>query len=297
MREIRTVSHLNLGDNIYNVFLFRKLIDFHGRDLKFKHYIWSRYVPEISNFIEGYEDNIIFEDILEYTKREIMGGKDGGWFINYDDFVNYHKERKDLAIMIYGVSENWEKLNPGTSFYSSDWDRYLLNGFKNNSEYYFDLECPIKTVEDTYLDLEELLIPNKLSGDWDLLLANNKPMSGQWEYGNEVFDYLLSRIDLDKIKVISLEPTGDPRIPSTIEAGLNLLEVGNIAINSKVVIGIHSSPYCTIINKFNFNTNEFVVLQTRDGFTYGGSKNCQNFRTTEDFINNWKVPISWCKSN
>lgn len=300
MREIRTVSFLNLGDNIYNIFLLRKLVDLYNGQIRFIHHLHTRYISELGNFIIGYEDNIMFKDIIEYTQSEVIPKEDAvipGWFCTYDRIIKYHKENKRLATLLYSDHDHWAQHHPEepSIIDSCYFDEVIYRGYIQHCEF-MEVDCPFNSPEDTLLDLEEFLIPNKLTDNYDLLIANNRPMSNQWDQKTRVFDYLLERIDLSRIKVISLEPTGYKEIPSTIEAGLNLVQVGNIAVNSKRIIGIHSSPYTTLINKYNKNTvKEFVVFQNWEQRFRYLSGNSINFRTDEEFMNNYKIPLHWCK--
>ena len=300
MREIRTVTHLNLGDNIYCVHLFRKLVDYYCGNIKFIHSLHSKYINELSNFIIGYESNIIFRDILEYTASEVIPlemAKVPGWFVPYDKLIEYHKKDKSLSILLYGDHENWSenhKDEPGITD-SEFFDKVMYRQYRQYCEF-MKVDFPFRDDLSIFLDMKELLLPNKLTDNYDLLIGNSTPMSSQWNKDTYVFDYLLDRIDLSKVKVISLNPTGRKEIPSTVEEGLNLIEVGNIAINSKVIVGIHSSPYTTLINRYNYNkTKEFVVLQNwEQKFRYSNC-NSVNYNTEEDFIKNYKIPLDWCK--
>jgi hypothetical protein len=300
MREIKTVTHLNLGDNIYYVHLFRKIIDHYQGNIRFIHHLHERYIKELSNFIQGYEENIIFKDIMQYTIDYIIPlemAKVPGWFLPYDKLVEYHRNDtgKKLPILLYGDNDHWTKNHPNDPgiMDSFNFDEVLLRQFIQFCEF-MNVECPIKTVNDTLLDMPELLENNILSGNYDILIGNSKPMSSQWVSNTYVFDYILDRIDLSKVKVISLEPTGRSEIPSTIENGLNLIEIGNISINSKIIIGVHSSPYTTLINKYNHMNNEFVVLQNWGKFRYSNA-NSVNYCTEDEFVNNYKIPLNWCK--
>jgi hypothetical protein len=295
MKNIKTVSHLHLGDNIYNIILFRKIVDFYNLDIKFCHYVNSKYIPELKNFIVGYENNIELKDFNTYIKNEVLKTDNNNWFISYDDIVSIHRQNKNLACLLYGNDLHWSENHPNEDPNSEYFDEVIFKCYIQYCEF-MELECPFKKAEETLIDFDELLLPNKLTENYDLLIANNKPMCNQWSQDTKVFDYLLERIDLSKVKVISLEPTGYKEIPSTIENGLNLLQVGNIAINSRVIIGVHSSPYTTMINKFNCKkVEEFVVLQNGEFRWRYKSGNSLNFRSDEDFINGWRIPLKWCK--
>lgn len=300
MREIKTVTHLNLGDNIYYIHLFRKIIDHYEGNIRFIHHLHERYIDELSNFIKGYEDKIIFKDIVQYTIDNLISlemSQIPGWFLPYDKLVEYHRNDTEerLPILLYGDPEHWVKNHPEEPgiLESSNFDEVLLRQFRQFCEF-MKVECPIKTVNDTLLDMPELLKDNILSNDYDILIGNSNPMSSQWASNTYVFDHLLDRIDLSRIKVISLEPTGRKEIPSTIENGLNLIEIGNIAIRSKTIIGVHSSPYTTLINKYNHMSSEFVVLQNWGKFKYSNA-NSINYSSEDEFINNYKIPLNWCK--
>jgi hypothetical protein len=301
MNYIRTASHLHLGDNIYNIILFRKLVDLYNRDIKFCHYVNRQYIPELRNFIRGYEKHIVLKDFNTYIKTDLLKTECNDWFISYDDIVFAHRQdinsQKNLACLLYGDDSHWSENHPDKEpLRSSEYfDEVVFNCYIQYCDF-MNLECPFKSAEETLIDFNELLVPNKLTDSYDLLIANNRPMSSQWSDGNKVFNYLIERIDLKKVKVISLEPTGYEEIPSTIQNGLNLLEVGNIAINSKIIIGVHSSPYTTMINKFNCKTvHEFVVLQNGEQRWRYKSGKSLNFQSYEDFVNGWRIPINWCK--
>lgn len=289
MREIRTVSHINLGDNLYNIHLFRKIIDLYEGNIRIIHHLKERHIKEASNFIKGYEDKIILKGLSEYIANYIIPIEHSsipGWFLSDEDLLQYFKT-KNLDILLYGGDP--DLLN--TSFFDIALTRIFTHWCK-----LMNVENPIKSVDDTLLDMKELLLPNSLSNNYDLLLANSIPMSAQWSNNRDSFNYLIDRIDLNKVKVISLEPTGNKDIPSTMECGLNLMEVGNISINSKRIIGVHSSPYCVILNKYNHKkVEEFAVFQNwEQRFRYSNC-NSVNYGSDEDFCNSYRLPINWCK--
>ena len=302
MREIRTVTHLNLGDNIYYVHLFRKIIDLYGGNIRFIHHLHTKYIPEVLNFIKGYEENIILKDIVAYCAEEVIPLNRSSvpmWFVPYPELIKFHREKNNnLAILLYGDGDHWEKHHPGMPgiLDTSNFDEVLYRQFIQFCEF-MNVDCPISDVYDTLLDMKELLIPNQLTDNYDLLIGNSTPMSAQWSNNKDSFDYLIDRIDLTKVKVISLEPTGNKDIPSTIECGLSLMEVGNIAINTKKIIGIHSSPYCVFINKYNYSSlEETVVLQNWDNkFKYSNTNNSVNYQSDDAFINGYRIPLNWCK--
>ena len=287
MREIKTVTHLNLGDNIFYMHFFRKIIDT-DRNIRITHHIKPNYIKELSNFIKGYEENIILKDIyLLISSITPLENQFPGWIFSWNTLV---EKRKELpAILLYGDADHWNKKYPNEPHVSDTYyyDVVLLRQYKQYCDF-LEVDCPFTCVEDTLLDMKELLDDNKLSDKYDFIIGNIKGMSGQWVDDKSFFDYIISNIDTSKYKVISLEPTGNKNIPSTIENGLNLMQVGNIAINAKRIISVHSSPYCVLINKYNYKkVEEFVVLHEWGKYKYSHSKSV-NYCSREDFINNYK---------
>ena len=289
IREIKTCSHLHLGDNIYNIFLFRKVVDHYDRQIRIIHHAEKRYLKELSNFIKDYEDNIILCGLEDYVYTSILTPLNKAtqfWTFSYDDLVKEQNRGIYPAKLLY---------TPELFHDNIYFDIKLMNVFIHYCEI-MNVECPIKDVSDVLLDMKELLEPNILTDNYDLIIGNSTPMSQQWDYNDKsIYNYILDRIDTSKVKVLTLEPNQYKDIPCTMDYGLNLMQVGSLSVNAKRIIALHSSPYCVLINKYNYmKASEFTVLHKWGKYRYSYPTS-QNFFSSEDFINNYKIPIEWCK--
>jgi len=251
MKVFHVHQPFHLGDNIYNIHLYRKLIEANS-EIIFIYYVQSVYIKPLNDFIKGYEDKIILKPYNERPLHSI-----NSW-INEDN-TYYDKIINNICLEV---------------IYYEFYQKFCKR---------LGLDCPINDIVGTYLDYTELLEPNALTTKNDYLIANSDPFSGQWVIRDE-FKFITDKLLEKNVKIISLQPTGISLIPCTRDYGLNLLQVGNIAINSRYIFGVHSAPFCTIINKYNYNKIEKCGVFHIHGIKYSGN-NFYSFRNNQEVKN------------
>ena len=254
MRDIYLYQLYHLGDSIYNINLYRQWVKDYD-DIRVLYYIQPEYIEILKPFIRGYESKILLIDINNKPATAI------------DTWVGHSGYDYKISIgipldVIYYEYYHWFSFNLG-----------LKCNFIDN----------IDSLVNYYEYLEEV---NLFGNHIDLLLTNSTPLSNQWWVNNE-FEHIINNIDLDRYNVVSLQPTGNPKIPCTMDYNLNLFQLGNLALKTDYILGVHSGPWCTLINKWSITRVKKWSTFQRNGIHY--SWNCNNFRDSNDVINNIKL--------
>ncbi len=124
---------------------------------------------------------------------------------------------------------------------------------RNNLKYSF------KEIEDTlyyHSDLE-----TRRYDDYDFFIMNSLGYSGQYNYNYNAFVNFVNK--LKDFKVITTEKILG--VDSTMEKGMNLLDIANLTIGCKYVIGVHTAPYATALNKKSIDSvKKWVVLNDKN---------------------------------
>lgn len=256
MKELHVHQQFHLGDSIYNIHIYRRWLDIHT-DLRIFYYIQPHYWEPLKDFIKGYEDRLIFGDYNQRPHYSICN-----WLGDWTGFKDGHYYGQCYTQIANGV--------PFDVLYL-DFYRHISN--KNG------LECPFNNNIESLVWYDEFLDDVNIFGNHiDFLITNSSPMSNQWNFYDE-FEFIYSKLDLDKYNVISLQPTGNPNIPCTMDAGLNLLQLGNLAMKSDNILGVHSSPWSTLVNKHSINSVKKWACFQEHGIYY--SWNCINYKSPE----------------
>ena len=144
--------------------------------------------------------------------------------------------------------------------------------------------CPINKPEDMLFDNPGILTPTPLSQEWDYLLINSFPLSGQVN-GTEqemdaIFDEKIAKLRaLGKSIVTTKKITG---IPCTRDHDLSLLGIANISINAKNIVGINTAPYLMCFNIWNIDKVQRWV-HYNDRHLYRYNNRITNVFTKEEF--------------
>lgn len=109
-------------------------------------------------------------------------------------------------------------------------------------------------------DHPKLVNENAMTQDWDTLVINSTPMSGQFPHDPTQFDDLIRKLPG---KVITTKKVD--HIPRTTDHNLSLMQIGQVSLRSSRIIGIHTSPMLPCINIHN-TSKRILVLDRTHGF-------------------------------
>lgn len=211
-----------------------------------------------------YGDNILNLKFF-YNISKIL--KEKNIQIHYYYSYDYIKNKEELeryvdpaVVILHDISEKPENTiqlwmgNTIENITHADFDKYFRLFYKNILKYLGLQDLPIDTSlyqkEDYLLDIYARL--NSKFHDVHVLILNNPPASGQFDFNQEKIDALADRLS-KQFKVVVLKPVND--IPSTSTDGLKLQDIGAISTHVKYIIGMNSGP---LIPCFNSYTKESV---------------------------------------
>lgn len=212
-----------------------------------------------------------------------------------DDDIKDRLILENLHFLDRILLETWSQNDQSLSYWSNNlntsnyvyWDIFYIYFFDKISKY-FGIENPIKSPYDFLFDSENLLKPNILSGEYDYLILNSVPASGQcYIYNKEKFIDLTQKLVDNGNKVITTEPTGIEGVLSTMEHNLSLIEIGNLSINSKNIISVHTGTIHNTLNIFNINKveNRYIINTAWINYTYRNCHYIDNFDTLYQKLN------------
>lgn len=154
------------------------------------------------------------------------------------------------------------------------WGEYINNTSKADGLIYYDtfylefynhladrLGFPhyFNKLEDTFYYNDDLEI--RRYQDYDFLILNTAGFSGQYDYSHADFIKFV-KSDLQGYKVITIDKVDG--VPSTREMKMNLLDIANLSIGCKYVIGVQTAPYATVLNKISADSvRKWVVLNDK----------------------------------
>jgi hypothetical protein len=232
MKTFHFYNRFHYGDNILNLKLF---------------YVNTKLLKEKGIQIHYYYDNVYIKDVKELER--------------YVDpaVVHLHplSEKPESAIELWMGT-------PINNISYNHMDKYYIEFYKKIIEYIGMTDLPIDTSlyqkEDYLLDIYEKLDPK--FQDIDVLLLNNPPASGQFDFDKTKFDALANRLISKKFKIVVLKPVGD--IPSTNAAGLSLQDVGAISTHAKYIIGTNTGALTPCFNTYTKKYVKKWIIFSKD---------------------------------
>lgn len=238
--ELHFYNNYHLGDMGYHIHFCNKLI-LQYPDLMIYNYTKDDYIDELNHHIyPSNKDNILIKSLKDKPKNSQNCWINRNW--------EYEKWRKE--IFHYG---NFD-------FFYIDFYKHLFGelGF----------ESPVNSIDDFLFDHSSIIDFSNDVDNYDFLLINSEPFSGQWFYSERDFDQLIHHIRNSGYTVITTKKSKVDGIPCTLDYDYSLLQIGSQAIKSKYVIGVHTSPWLYSLNKYSVdNVNLFICLQNQ-GVTY-----------------------------
>lgn len=267
MKKINFYSQEHLGDNMYHFHYCKKLLE-KNNDI------------EIDFYVMPPTDCKNFESFYNELNLHIRNLKSFNFIRNFSklpsDALNIHINAQQTGRKYFEFIK-YPLLNGNNSY-----NEFYLYFFEHMSNM-LQVDNPIKTNDDFLIDNNHILEKNRLYNDnFDFLVINSMPGSGQIEKNLEPFDILFEYLLSKNFKVISTEKTKYNEILSTVENGLSLLEIGNLSINCDYIIGVHTSPMIYTFNKWNIDKIKKWIIFQSNGATYTFNDRIINFKTLND---------------
>jgi len=242
MKEFEFHNEAHLGDSVFFVHYLRKLCEKYD-DVRIQYYIRKKYFGEIQAQINEFSDRIILCPFGEHHKDTL-----GGWAAS---------KYNGRTIGTAGKAGRINLLN----------ERY--DAFFQMVSDHIGLENPIPGKNATLIDNKLILeTAHKDLIDFDILLINSRPLSGQYRYKGGDFNTKIEELK-ERFKIITTDKTIFSDIPCTLDYKLNLLQIGNVSTNVEYIIGIATGPIINCFNIWNIDKiKKWFVLSNRSTYTY-----------------------------
>lgn len=208
-------NQFHLGDNIFNIHFFNQYSK--NDDIVFNYYVNPIYFNELEKHIKN--KNIYLHSI----NNGIPHNSFNVW-IGHNQF--YH---------------NWITKN---NFY----DLFYVDFFKMLSTS-FGLESKINTKLDMLFDNSTYKVG--LNSNYDYLIINSTPMSGQFNYNESDFINLCDYFNSKKISFITTKKVKN--YECTLDYNMSIVDIGNLSNNCRNIVGVNTAPIITTFTKTNID--------------------------------------------
>ena len=238
-----TYMELHLGDNVYHLDYLRKIID-NNPEYSFTHYAREIYLNELQAQIIGYENNVQLKSIEQGYPLDSIHG-----WINTDNW--FHGYYRPKAFQLEGCPIAYDKMY-------IEWYDLL--------EQKYNLPNPIKTSEDFKLKFVGLDVYD-LEKEYDVLIINSVPQSGQYNYEEVLFKDLAYHLINQGYNIITTKKIDD--IECTLDYNYNLTQIAKISTKTPIIIAVHTGPLSLCLNKITLeNCKFFHILDINHSFSY-----------------------------
>ena len=158
-------------------------------------------------------------------------------------------------------------------------------GYANVCKTYFEMNsllckelgvtCPFLMHEDILFN-EEVFQKNTLDQKFDYLLVNSYCLSGQVKYSPQQQDSVFLDIIDQIIKKHKTFITTQKLLhfPSTRDYNLSLVQIGQLAKNCKILIGVPTAPFLACLNKLALQQYDKIFNVTHDACTFEFGRKC-----------------------
>lgn len=253
--EINFKNHAHLGDHIYHLH-YCDLLKEKYPDISINYYVNPEYIP----ILNWHWVNI--KAFAAAPKNAVHA------WINLDD-AHGHFHNGQLA---HGQGGHF--------------DIFHLLHFKKLSDQ-IGLECPVTDIKDVLPADKRFLKENSMShspggGKWDVLFINSPALSEQWAQTGR-FNEMIKIMHSKGLSVITTAKTNLLGVACVTDKNLHIYDIGNVAINSKYVIGVHTGPFVAALNKYAYETVEKFVLFQQSNLTYSYNK-CHSLQTANGAV-------------
>lgn len=140
-----------------------------------------------------------------------------------------------------------------------------------------NLKCPYSNIIDL-LPTNPSLIPSEKDEEWDVLLINSDGHSGQT--GDKPLECNKFINKFKNKKIITTKKI--PNVPCTLDMNYSVLDIGRLSLKCSTIIGVHTAPWHTCMNRLNYELNKkFYHIDINNFYTY---KNCTTIKNLDCFV-------------
>lgn len=221
-KRIATFNALHLGDNLVHLHFMRALAKAYP-DITFTHGANDEHLGQLAPLAWDL-DNLTVQSIAHTPQGAINAwrGVEGHWY--------GHPQRNEFAA------------------YHLDWFRVLAERM--------GLHSPFHTASDLLFDYPALKRPASPgpSGyrlDWDFLIINSLPGSGQFTgYSSAEFTTLIARLS-ENHEVVTTAPSGVEGVPFTTMFSMDVTRIGHLSQHCRCIIAVATGPIWPTFNVWN----------------------------------------------
>lgn len=231
MKTHRTFCALRFGDNIAHLLLLRRLAKLHPGD-RFVHYARQIYHDWLREVVEDLP-NVALLAVADNAP----------WDFEIPGAVNAWK----------GAGNHWQ-----THPNRNDYVEYFVEWYAAVAGR-LGLESPIRTRDDFLFDYPALQTATPCSEDYDFLVVNHRPMSGQFQgFSAHEMDLLCDELASAGHKIITTQPSGLHRC--TGEYRMTATGIGNVSIRAKHIVMVSTGPSWPTFNLWNRDSVKLRVV-------------------------------------
>lgn len=259
-----------LGDSVFNLIFFNIINDFIIKNnIIIFYYVKDEYINQLQEFIIN-KNNINLLSFEEKPNNSIELWIDNDYFkFTFTDLLNYVRTHLNKTHLNF------------TKFYKGYFNAVLKKSGFNitiNKFVYYDEDL---------LNRYHLL-PNKYK-DFDILVLNSVPNSGQYKYIKEEWDNYIIGLN-NRFKILTTTKVNDD-ILCTYDDKLTIKDISSLSTKAKVVIAINSGVVPGLLNYYTLtNIKHFYIFDNNCCYSYPNFENRDNinditFEELENYIN------------
>ena len=258
MRKYYLYNEYHLGDNVFNMLLFKIITDYLERENYYIYfYCQPQYISQISEFITS--NNVIIKDISEKPTNAIQLWQNNKFFkytcdYEYTSIINKGETRVDY-----------------NKFYKTFFNIVLHK-----------LQIPIKMEKFYYKDKDDLSnryknLIRKYNNKYkkiDILILNSQPLSGQYNYNKSQWD---NHITILNYKYNVVTTTKVENIKCTMDDNLTIKDIAAISNHVQVIIAVNSGVVPACLNKTTLKKiKKAYIFDDRCYYSYPNFQNKDN---------------------
>jgi hypothetical protein len=240
-----------LGDNVFNMILISIIKDFIvNNNIKIFYYTKDIYIKELYKFISIHENVFLVPlNVKPYFSIEI-------WIDN--KFLNYT------------LCDNLSK-SPISKVDYNKYYKHFFNIVLKKLNFNITINKLVYYDEDLLNRYE--LLPNKFK-NFDILILNSQPMSGQYNYDKNCWDDYIIKLN-STFKIMTT--TKVEGVLCSYDDNLSLKDIASLSTKAKVVIAINSGVLPGLLNYYTLtNVRHFYIFDNRCFYSYPNFENRNN---------------------
>jgi hypothetical protein len=225
MKKVSFYNECHIGDCIWSLTYFHSILEFNDINIVFC--VNYKYFQELRELVHPfYKDRIELRPLEEADKSNSINT----WFghPDYSFTSNLNSNNHEINGMCF------------TMFKGLSQRHGIYFPMNHRDEFVFD--HPWHYGSNPMLEKE---------GDPEFLFINSVPMSGQFSQNDDDLIPLYNFLGTKKTFVTKRSHG----FSCTLDYGLNLLQIGQIAVKAKKVIGVNTGPLCACVNKAALKKN------------------------------------------